>query len=52
MLLLCGFKPFQIDDLMGMKHTFASQTRQRLHKKVFGTNGTAADFDRKLQLLT
>lgn len=52
MLLLCGFKPFQIDDLMGMKHTFASQTRQRLHKKVFGTEGTAADFDRKLQLLT
>ncbi len=52
MLLLCGFKPFQIDDLMGMKHTFASQTRQRLHQKVFGTEGTAADFDRKLQLLT
>ena len=50
-LILCGFEPFQIDDLLGMKHSYSSKTRQRLHQKVFGTEGTAADFDRKLRRL-
>ena len=50
-LILCGFEPFQIDDLLEMKHSYSSKTRQRLHQKVFGTEGTAADFDRKLRRL-
>ncbi len=51
MLVLCGFEPFQIDDILGMKHSYSSKTRMRLHQKVFGTPGKAADFDRKLRLL-
>jgi len=52
LLILSGFEPAQIDDLMKMKHSYASKTRLRLHQKVFGTPGTAADFDHKLRLLS
>lgn len=52
LLVLCGFEPSQTDDLLGMKHSYSSKTRQRLHQKVFGTSGSAAEFDHKLLLLS
>ncbi|MBR4644453.1 MAG: hypothetical protein IKO73_04770 [Bacteroidaceae bacterium] len=50
LLVLCSFEPSQTDNLLGMKHSYSSKTRQRLHEKVFGAPGSAAEFDRKLQL--
>ena len=49
LLILCGFEPTQIDNLLGMKHSYSSKTRLRLNQKVFNEPGSAAGFDRKLR---
>ncbi len=49
LLVKAGFEPFDIDILMDKKHTYASNTRKRLHKKVFGIEGSGAEFDQKIR---
>ena len=51
MLVLAGFEPSDIDMLMDKKHTYATNMRKRLHLKVFGTEGSATDFDAKIRNL-
>ena len=48
LLVKIGFGSSDIDVVMNQKPSFASITKKRLHKKVFGYEGTAADFERKL----
>lgn len=43
-----GFCSSDIENLMNQKQSYASTTKKRLHKKVFGYEGSAADFDAKL----
>ena len=51
LLVKAGFEPYEIDSLLGKQHSYASNLRKRLHTKVFGANGTAAEFDRKIRLM-
>ena len=48
LLVKIGFGSSDIDVVMNQKPSFASITKKRLHKKVFGYEGTAADFEHKL----
>ena len=48
LLVKINFGSSDIDVVMNQKPSFASTTKKRLHKKVFGYEGTAADFERKL----
>ena len=49
LLVKAGFKPFEIDVLLGKRHSYATNLRKRLHTKVFGTAGTGAEFDEKIR---
>jgi len=51
LLVKAGFEPYEIDCLLEKSHSYASQVRKRLHTKVFGINGTAAEFDKKIRLM-
>ena len=49
LLVKAGFSPSSIDTLMDYKPKYASCVRKRLHKKVFGTEGSSTDFDSKVR---
>ena len=49
LLVKTGFTPSQIEILLGLMPKYASTLRRRLLKKVFGEEGTASDFDRKVR---
>ncbi len=49
LLVKAGFSPSQIEALLDMKPRYASIVRKRLYKKVFGTEGSSTDFDRKVR---
>ncbi len=51
LLTKAGFSVKQINLLME-KEDYASTTRRRLLKKIFGVNGSPADFDRKIHATT
>ena len=48
LLVKTGFTPTEIDHLMGLPISSTSTNRQRLMKKVFGTEGKAKEFDQKI----
>ena len=48
MLILTGFSPERINTLMSKSSSFATNTRTRLLKRVFGINGKASEFDQKI----
>ncbi len=50
MLVLAGFSPDGINVLLFKSSSYASNTRARLHAKIFGKEGKGADFDRKIAL--
>ena len=46
LLTMAGcFRPSDLETLLGWGYNYASKKRQQLLKKVFGMNGSAADFD-------
>ena len=51
MLVYAGFSATDISVLMNFSESAASNSRRRLNKKVFGVDGTPAEFDHKLRLL-
>ena len=51
MLVYAGFSSTDISVLMNFSESAASNTRRRLNKKVFGVDGTPAEFDHRLRLL-
>ena len=51
MLVYAGFSATDISTIMDFSESAASNTRRRLNKKVFGVDGTPAEFDHKLRLL-
>ena len=50
LLVYAGFSSSDIAFYMNSSESFASNTRRRLNKKVFGVEGTPSEFDRKLRL--
>ena len=48
LLVKAGFTTTEIDHLMGLTQGSTSTNRQRLMKKVFGTEGKAKEFDQKI----
>ncbi len=50
LLTMAGcFRPSDLETLLGWGYNYASKKRQQLLKKVFGMNGSAADFDRMVR---
>jgi len=48
LLVKARFSPSDINILMGQTDSYSTQAKKRLHKKVFGFEGTAADFEKKI----
>ena len=48
LLVKAHFGSSDIDILMGQKNSYSTNIKKRLHKKVFGTEGSAADFELKI----
>lgn len=48
-LALLSFKPGQMAVLTGLTNSDISQTRRRLLQKVFGVQGSAADYDKRIR---
>jgi hypothetical protein len=48
LLVKAKFTPSDINILMEQTESYSTQTKKRLHKKVFGCEGTAAEFERKV----
>ena len=48
MLILAGFSPERINTLLDKSTSFATNTRTRLYKKIFGVEGKATDFDQEI----
>ncbi len=48
LLVKAQFSPSDINILMGQTDSYSTQAKKRLHKKVFGFEGTAADFEKKI----
>lgn len=48
LLVKARFSPSDIDYLMQMKHSYATNARKRLHERIFGFPGSATDFDKKI----
>ena len=51
MLVYAGFSSTDISFFMNFSESASSNSRRRLNKKVFGVDGTPAEFDHKLRLL-
>ena len=51
LLVKAKFAPSDINILMGQTESYSTQTKKRLHKKVFGSEGTAAEFEQKVNHL-
>lgn len=51
MLVKAGFTPSEIDYLMQMKHSYATNARKRLHLAIFGSPGSGEEFDKKIRYI-
>lgn len=51
MLVKAKFTPSEIDYIMQMKHSYASNARKRLHKTIFGYPGSGEEFDSKIRFI-
>ena len=51
MLVYAGFSSTDISFFMNFSESASSNSRRRLNKKVFGVDGTPAEFDHKLRLI-
>ncbi len=51
LLIRFGFKPGEIATIMDCSFPEVSLIRSRLLKKIYGIDGKAADFDRRLMLM-
>lgn len=49
LLTLINVPPSSANELLDRDSTFATNTRKRLHKKIFGVEGSSTDFDRRLR---
>ena len=49
LLVKAGFSPSQIETLLDLTPKYASTLRRRLHLKVFGEEGSPAEFDKKVR---
>lgn len=47
-LVKAKFNPSEIEYLLQMKHSYASNARKRLHQTIFGYPGSGEDFDKKI----
>ena len=48
MLVKAQFAPSEIEYIMKMKHSYASNARKRLHNSIFGYPGSGEEFDNKI----
>jgi len=48
LLVKAGMRPSDIDILLNWKHEYSSTVRKRLCKKIFQYNGSASDFDKRI----
>ena len=48
MLVKARFSPSEIEYIMNMKHSYATNARKRLHNTIFGYPGSGEEFDRKI----
>ena len=48
LLVKSRFGPTDINVIMGQEHSYSSKAMERLHKKVFGSEGSAAQFREKI----
>lgn len=48
MLVKARFSPSEIEYIMNMKHSYATNARKRLHNTIFGYSGSAEEFDKKI----
>ena len=51
MLVKARFSPSEIDCIMNMKHSYATNARKRLHNTIFGYPGSGDDFDKKIHFI-
>lgn len=51
MLVKARFSPSEIDYIMNMKHSYATNARKRLHNTIFGYPGSGDDFDKKIHFI-
>ena len=51
MLVKAKFSPSEIDCIMNMKHSYATNARKRLHNTIFGYPGSGDDFDKKIHFI-
>lgn len=51
MLVKARFTPSEIDYLMKMKRSYATNARKRLHQSIFGSQGTGVEFDKKIHFI-
>ncbi len=51
MLVRLHFTPAEIGNILSMNPSAVTMIRRRLHRKIFGTEGTAKEFDQKIQLM-
>jgi hypothetical protein len=51
MLVNARFSPSEIDYIMNMKHSYATNARKRLHNTIFGYPGSGDDFDKKIHFI-
>lgn len=49
LLTLINVPPSSANELLDRDSTFATNTRKRLHKKIFGVEGSSTDFNRRLR---
>ena len=48
MLVKARFSPSEIEYIMNMKHSYATNARKRLHNTIFGYPGSGEEFDKKI----
>ena len=48
MLVKARFSPSEIEYIMNMKHSYATNARKRLHNTIFGYSGSGEEFDKKI----
>jgi tetratricopeptide (TPR) repeat protein len=48
MLVKARFSPSEIEYIMNMKHSYATNARKRLHNTIFGFPGSGEEFDKKI----
>lgn len=48
MLVKARFSPSEIEYILNMKHSYATNARKRLHNTIFGYPGSGEEFDKKI----